>query len=131
MTKKNVSLCTLFTLPVFGLTSCEGPAGTGAGYGAAAGAIIGAAATGNARGAALGAAAGAAAGALTGAAIAEDRARSYGPPPSGGWPYALSTGYPNIYRSPYTRRSYDLRDVPPGGLTRDVETGRPFRRPPY
>jgi hypothetical protein len=113
----------------FILSSCESPTGAGAGYGAAAGAIIGGAATGNVRGAAIGAAAGAATGALVGHAIQEDRARSYGPPPAGGWPYARYTSTPGIFRSPYTGRRYNLSDVPPGGLTRDIDTGRLFRRP--
>ena len=119
----------LIALSSFGLNSCDTPAGTGAGYGAAAGAIIGGAATGHVRGAAIGAAAGAATGALFGHAIAEDRARAYGPVPPGGYPFARRTGVAGIYRSPYTGRSYDLSDVPPGGLTRDVDTGQPFRRP--
>src|SRR5437016_14635527 len=113
----------------FILSSCDTPAGTGAGYGAAAGAIIGGAATGHVRGAAIGAAAGAATGALVGHAIAEDRARGYGPVPPGGYPFARRTGVAGIYRSPYTGRSYDLSGVPPGALTRDVDTGQLFRRP--
>ena len=51
-------------------------------------AVIGGAATGRVRGASIGAAAGAAAGALTGAAIEQDQAARYGPPPPGGFPYA-------------------------------------------
>jgi osmotically inducible lipoprotein OsmB len=111
------------------LNSCDTPEGQGAGYGAAAGAIIGAAATGRVRGAAIGAAAGAAAGALIGHAIAEDDARRYGPPPSGGFPFARPAGGPGMFSSPYTGRLYDLRGVPPGGLTRDIDTGQLFRRP--
>ena len=111
------------------LSSCDTPVGQGAGYGAATGALIGAAATGRGRGAAIGAAAGAAAGALTGAAIQEDQAARYGPPPPGGFPYARWAGRPGFYYSPYTGRIYDLRGVPPGGLTRDVDTGRFFRKP--
>ena len=111
------------------LSSCETPVGQGAGWGAAAGAIIGGAATGHVRGAAIGAAAGAAAGALMGAAIQEDQAARYGPPPPGGFPYARWVGTPGLYYSPYTGRVYDLRGVPPGGLTRDVDTGRLFRKP--
>ena len=118
-----LALCAL-TLP-----SCDTPTGAGAGYGAAAGAIIGGAATGHARGAAIGAAAGAATGALIGHSIQEERARSYGPPPRGGWPYGRFTSTPGIFRSPYTGRSYDLSGVPPGGLTRDIDTGQLFRRP--
>src|SRR6266446_2596192 len=111
------------------LSSCETPVGQGAGWGAASGAIIGGAATGHVRGAAIGAAAGAAAGALFGAAIEEDQAARYGPPPPGGFPVARWAGTPGFYYSPYTGRVYDLRGVPPGGLTRDVDTGRLFRKP--
>src|SRR2546423_9074147 len=116
-------------LSSFVLSSCDTPTGTGAGYGAAAGAIIGGAATGNVRGAAIGAAAGAATGALVGHAIQEDRARAYGPVPPGGWPLARYTHTPGGFPSPYTGRRYDLRGVPPGGLTRDIDTGQLFRRP--
>jgi hypothetical protein len=77
----------------------------------------------------VGAAIGAATGALIGHAIQEDRAREYGPPPAGGYPFATRAGGPGMYRSPYTGRVYDLRGVPPGGLTRDVDTGQLFRRP--
>jgi hypothetical protein len=111
------------------LTSCETPVGQGAGWGAATGAIIGGAATGDVRYAAIGAAAGAAAGALVGAAIEEDQAARYGPPPPGGFPFARWAGRPGLYYSPYTGRVYNLRGVPPGGLTRDVDTGRLFRKP--
>jgi Glycine zipper len=111
------------------LSSCGTPVGQGAAWGAATGAIIGAAATGRVRGASIGAAAGAAAGALTGAAIQQDQAAGYGPPPPGGWPYARWAGTPGHYYSPHTGRVYDLRGVPPGGLTRDVDTGRLFRKP--
>ena len=81
------------------------------------------------RAAAIGAAAGAATGALIGHAIQEDRARAYGPVPPGGWPLARYTDTPGVFRSPYTGRRYDLRGVPPGGLTRDIDTGQLFRRP--
>ena len=111
------------------LSSCDTPVGQGAAWGAATGAIIGGAATGNARAASIGAAAGAAAGALTGKIIQENQAAEYGPPPPGGFPYARYTGRPGFFYSPYTGRVYDLRGVPPGGLTRDVDTGRLFRRP--
>ena len=118
------------------LTSCETPEGqrtaygaaTGSLYGAATGALIGAAATGSGRGAGIGAAAGAGAGALMGA-IQADQAARYGPPPPGGFPLARWAGTPGFYYSPYTGRVYDLRGVPPGGLTRDVDAGRWFRRP--
>jgi predicted small secreted protein len=116
-------------LSSFILSSCDTPTGAGAGYGAAAGAIIGGAATGNVRAAAIGAAAGAATGALIGHAIQEDRVRAYGPVPPGGWPLARYTNTPGVFRSPYTGRHYDLRGVPPGGLTRDIDTGQLFRRP--
>src|SRR5438093_12404866 len=86
------------------LTSCDSPVGQGAGWGAATGAIIGGAATGNIRGASIGAAAGAAAGALTGAAIEQDQAARFGPPPPGGYPYARWAGRPGFYYSPYTGR---------------------------
>ena len=111
------------------LSSCDTPVGQGAAWGAATGAIIGGAATGNVRAASIGAAAGAAAGALTGKIIQENQAAQYGPPPSGGYPYARWAGRPGFFYSPYTGRVYDLRGVPPGGLTRDVDTGRLFRKP--
>jgi predicted small secreted protein len=110
------------------LSSCDTPVGQGAGIGAATGAIIGGAATGHVRGAAIGAAAGAAAGALIGAAVEEDQAARYHPPP-GGFPYAQFSGRPGLFYSPYTDRLYDLRGVPRGGLTRDVDTGELFRKP--
>src|SRR5213079_997668 len=116
MKKNFLAIVSFIALSSFVLSSCDTPVGQGAGYGAAAGAIIGGAATGNVRGAAIGAAAGAATGALVGHAIQEDRARSYGPPPPGGWPYARYTSTPGMFRSPYTGRRYDLRGVPPGGL---------------
>jgi hypothetical protein len=103
------------------LSSCDTPVGQGARAGAAAGAIIGGAATGHA-------AIGAAAGALIGAAVEEDQAARYHPPP-GGFPFAQFSGRPGLYYSPYTDRLYDLRGVPRGGLTRDVGTGELFRKP--
>jgi hypothetical protein len=118
-----VSLSCLF------LTSCDTPVGRGAAWGAATGAIIGAAATGNVRAASIGAAAGAAAGALTGKCVQENQAVQYGPPPLGGYPFARWAGTPGFYYSPYTGRIYNLRGVPPGGLTRDVDTGQLFRKP--
>lgn len=111
------------------LSSCDTPVGQGAAWGAATGAIIGGAATGHVRAASIGAAAGAAAGALTGAIIQENQAAYYGPPPPGGFPYARWAGTPGLYYSPYTGRVYNLRGIPPGGLTRDVDTGRLFRKP--
>src|SRR5438105_4266603 len=111
------------------LTSCDTPTGQGAAAGAGAGAIIGGLAGRGPRSAAVGAAIGAATGALIGHAIQEDRAREYGPPPPGGYPFARPSERPGMFFSPYTGRSYDLRGVPPGGLTRDVDTGQLFRRP--
>src|SRR5207247_3295369 len=108
------------------LSSCDTPVGQGAGWGAATGAIIGAAATGNVRGASIGAAAGAAAGALTGKIVQENQAARYGPPPPGGYPYARWAGRPDFFYRPYKGRVYDLRGVPPGGLTRGVDTGQLF-----
>ncbi|HTG51342.1 MAG TPA: glycine zipper domain-containing protein [Candidatus Tectomicrobia bacterium] len=128
--KKNVLLIVSgISLSSFFLSSCDTPTGQGAAWGAATGAIIGGAATGQGRYAAIGAAAGAAAGALTGRIIQENQAARYGPPPSGGYPIARWAGPPAFFYSPYTGRVYDLRGVPPGGLTRDVDTGRLFRRP--
>ena len=111
------------------LDSCDTPTGQGAAAGAGAGAIIGGLAGGGPRSAAIGAAIGAASGALIGHAIQENRASQYGPPPQGGYPYAQPANGPGMYRSPYTNRVYDLRGVPHGGLTRDVDTGQLFRRP--
>lgn len=111
------------------LTSCDTPTGQGAAAGAGAGAIIGGLAGRGPRSAAIGAAAGAAAGALIGHAIQRDRAEHYGPPPAGGFPLAQPSGRYGFYYSPYTGRLYDLRGVPPGELTRDVDNGRLFRRP--
>jgi predicted small secreted protein len=129
MKRKFFAVVAVLAMSSFILSSCETPTGQGAGIGAATGAIIGGAATGHFRGAALGAAAGAAAGALTGAAIEADQAARYGPPPPGGFPVARWTGTPGFYYSPYTGRVYNLRGVPPGGLTRDIDTGRLFRKP--
>jgi hypothetical protein len=70
-----------------------------------------------------------AAGALTGKIVEENQTARYGPPPPGGYPYGRWAGRPGFYYSPYTGRVYDLRGVPPGGLTRDVDTGRLFRKP--
>jgi len=129
MKKNFLAIVSFIGLSSFVLSSCDTPVGQGAGIGAATGAIIGGAATGNVRGAAIGAAAGAAAGTLVGAAVEEDQAARYGPPPPGGFPFGRWAGTPGFYYSPYTGRVYDLRSVPPGGLTRDVDTGRLFRKP--
>src|SRR3954454_17101340 len=123
MRTKILTLTSAIALACLIFTSCETPVGQGAAWGAATGAIIGGAATGNARAASIGAAAGAAAGALTGKIIQENQAAGYGPPPPGGYPFARPAGTPGLYHSPYTGRVYDLRGVPPGGLTRDADTG--------
>ena len=129
MRRSFFAIGSIIALSSFILSSCDTPVGQGAGWGAATGAIIGGAATGHVRGAAIGAAAGAAAGALVGAAVQEDQVARYGPPPPGGFPIARWAGTPGFYYSPYTGRVYDLRGIPPGGLTRDVDTGRLFRKP--
>jgi outer membrane protein with glycine zipper len=129
MGTKILTVTSAIGLVCLALVSCDTPVGQGAAWGAATGAIIGGAATGHVRAASIGAAAGAAAGALTGAMIQENQAARYGPPPPGGFPYARWAGTHGFYYSPYTGRVYDLRGVPPGGLTRDVDTGRLFRKP--
>ena len=129
MSRKHFGIISGVALTALTLSSCDTPTGRGAAYGAAAGAIIGGAATGHARAASIGAAAGAAAGALIGHVIQEERAEAYGPAPEGGFPYGRYAGRPGMYYSPYTGRIYDLRGVPHGGLTRDVDNGRLFRRP--
>jgi len=128
MGTKILTVASAIALICLTLNSCDTPVGQGAAWGAATGAIIGGAATGNVRAASIGAAAGAAAGALTGKIVQENQAAGYGPPP-GGYPYARWAGRSGFFYSPYTDRVYDLRGVPPGGLTRDVDTGRLFRRP--
>jgi predicted small secreted protein len=115
-------------LSSFILSSCDTPTGAGAGYGAAAGAIIGGAATGNVRAASIGAAAGAAAGALIGHSIQEERAALMGPCHREVAACALHRHSWSLPQ-PIHRRRYDLRGVPPGGLTRDIDTGQLFRRP--
>src|SRR5213595_1911506 len=129
MNRNIITFVLLTVLSSFVLSSCDTPVGQGAGIGAATGAIMGGAATGHVRGTAIGAAAGAAAGTLIGAAVEEDQAARYGPPPQGGFPFARWAGTPGFYYSPYTSRVYDLHGVPPGGLTRDADTGQLFRKP--
>ena len=130
MDKRFFTIVCCAIIAIFALDSCDTPTGQGAVAGAGAGAIIGnIAGRGGGRSTLAGAAIGAAAGALIGHAIQEDRAREYGPPPAGGYPFARPTGRPGMFHSPYTGRVYDLRGVPPGGLTRDVDTGQLFRRP--
>lgn len=129
MNKKLFTIVCGIALAALGLNSCDTPTGQGAAAGAGAGAIIGGIAGGGPRSAAIGAAIGAASGALIGRAIQEDRARQYGPAPEGGYPYAKPANGLGMYSSPYTGRVYDLRGVPHGGLTRDVDTNQLFRRP--
>jgi hypothetical protein len=129
MGTKILTIASAIALICLTLNSCDTPVGQGAAWGAATGAIIGGAATGNVRAASIGAAAGAAAGALTGKIVQENQAAQYGPPPPDGYPFARWAGTPGLYYSPYTGRVYNLRGVPPGGLTRDVDTGRLFRKP--
>jgi hypothetical protein len=126
MNKKYFAMLSLVSLEALALNSCDTPTGQGAAAGAGAGAIIGGLAGRGPRSAAIGAAIGAATGALIGHVIQEERA---GTPPSGGFPLARPSDRYGFYNSPYTGRAYDLRGVPPGGLTRDVDTGQIFRRP--
>src|SRR5881392_3939387 len=94
MNRKIFTIILLTVLSSFVLISCDTPVGQGAGIGAATGAIIGGAATGNVRGAAIGAAAGAAAGTLVGAAVEEDQAARYGPPPQAVFRSGVGLGRP-------------------------------------
>lgn len=102
------------------LSSCNTPTGTGAAAGAATGAVVGGP---------VGAAVGAATGAIVGTAVGASEVRTYGPAPAKGWPLAAPAGQPGFYRSPYTGKLYDLRGVPHGGLVRDQDTGRLFKKP--
>lgn len=129
MNRKIFSVVLPMALAANFLTSCDTPTGQGAAAGAGAGAIIGGLAGRGPRSAAVGAAIGAATGALIGHAIQRDRAEKYGPPPAGGYPLGRPTGHYGFYYSPYTGRVYDLRDVPRGELTRDVDTNQLFQRP--
>src|ERR1700682_5467930 len=104
MNKKLFMIVCGVLLAAFGLDSCDTPTGQGAAAGAGAGALIGGLASGGPRGAPLRAAAGAPPGALMGRAIQEDAAREYGPPPSGGYPFARPSGRPGMFFSPYTGR---------------------------
>ncbi len=112
------------------LTGCDTPVGQGAGIGAGAGAIIGGLATNRVGGAALGAATGAVAGGLIGAAVQQDQANRYGPPPQRGYPYARPTDRPGFVISPYSPYyQIDTRDIPPGSLVRDPSCNRLFIKP--
>src|SRR5207245_10365028 len=108
MNKKPFTIVCGVLLAAFGLNSCDTPTGQGAAAGAGAGALIGGLASGGPRGALIGAAAGAATGALIGHAIQEDRAREYGPPPSGADPSANRAGGPGMCGSPHTGRVWEL-----------------------
>src|SRR5438045_9627972 len=106
---KRITIVSGILSGAFFFNSCDTPTGQGAAAGAGAGAIIGnIAGRGGARSTVIGAAIGAATGALIGHAIQEDRAREYGPPPAGGYPFGRPTGRPGVFLSPYTGRSYDL-----------------------
>ena len=130
MKKYSYALLSFVVLCSLQLNSCDTYVGQGAGYGAAAGAIIGGAATGRVRGAAVGAAIGAASGALIGAAVEEDEARRYGPPPDGGYPVARFSGTPGLVVSPYPpHRLVDVRGIPHGAMVRDPSTGGIFIKP--
>lgn len=119
------------TLSALALTSCETATGTGALVGAATGAAIGGSSYRHSGERALaGAAIGAGAGALIGAAIDEQRAREYGPPPGGGYPYAEWSGTRGLVVSPYPpHRLVDVRGIPRGALVRDPASGGIFRKP--
>ena len=113
-----------------GLTSCDTPVGQGAGIGAATGAIIGGLATNRVRGAAIGAAAGALAGGLVGAAVQQNQAAAYGPPPPGGYPRATPTERPDFVISPFAPyHEIDTRGVPRGALVRDPSCNQLFIKP--
>src|SRR5260370_18882594 len=116
MNKKFFTVFCGILLAAFGLDSCDAPTGQGAAAGAGAGALIGGLASGGPRGALIGAAAGAATGALIGHAIQENRAREYGPPPSGGYPFPTPARGPAMLRRPSTGPAYDLLGVPPSRL---------------
>ena len=130
MTKYSYALLLLVIFCSLALNSCDTPTGQGAGIGAATGAIIGGAATGRVQGAAIGAAIGAASGALIGAAVEEDEARRYGPPPEGGYPVARFSGTPGLVISPYPpHRLVDVRGIPHGAMVRDPSSGGIFIKP--
>lgn len=136
MTKNSLAIVALALSGAFALNSCETATGTGALIGAGTGAVI-ASNTGphgyyrNDAGRTLaGAAIGAGAGALIGAAIDANRAREYGPEPSGGYPFAQRSGTPGLVVSPYPPHSLvDVRGIPRGALVRDPSSGAVFRRP--
>lgn len=118
--KKYFAIISLAAIAPLAFTSCHTAAGTGAAAGAATGAVVGGP---------VGAAVGAATGAIVGAAVDETQVHAYGPAPRQGWPPAAPTDRAGFYTSPYTGKLYDLRGVPSGGLVRDQETGKLFRKP--
>src|ERR1700730_4121892 len=124
MNKKLFTAMCGLMLAALVLESCDTPTGQGAAAGAGAGAIIGnIAGRGGARSTVIGAAIGAATGALIGHAIQEDRAREYGPPPEGGYPWARPSGTYGLVVSPYPpHRLVDVRGIPHGALVRDPST---------
>ena len=130
MKMKSFAALAVAALGAMALNSCETATGTGALVGAGAGALVGRDGGYGSRGDTVaGAAIGAGVGALIGAAIDADRAREYGPEPSGGYPYARRAGRGFVY-SPYPpNRLVDVRGVPRGSLVRDPSTGGIFRKP--
>ena len=136
MKKNSLIIIALALSSPFAFTSCETAAGTGALIGAGTGALI-ANNSGphgyyrdNSGRTIAGAAIGAGAGALIGAVIDANRAREYGPEPSGGYPFAQRSGNPGLVVSPYPPNSLvDVRGIPRGALVRDPSSGRIFRRP--
>ena len=119
MKKKYFALAAT-ALGVVALTSCNTPTGQGAAAGAVGGAVVGGP---------VGAAVGAAGGAVVGSLVEENQVHLYAPAPKAGYPLAKWTGTPGFYRSPYTQRVYDLRGIRHGGLVRDTDTNKLFRKP--
>ena len=136
MQKNHIVAVALVLGSAFAFTSCETATGTGALIGAGTGALI-ANNSGphgyyrdNGGRTLAGAAIGAGAGALIGAVIDANRAREYGPEPSGGYPFAQRSGTPGLVVSPYPPNSLvDVRGIPRGALVRDPSSGRVFRSP--
>ncbi len=129
MNTKCFTVIALVAMGSFILNSCETPTGQGAGIGAATGAIIGAAATGHARGAAIGAAAGAAAGALTGAAIARGSSCALRSAATRRLSIRALGRHAGALLQPLHRARLRSSRRSAWGLTRDIDTGRLFRKP--
>ena len=130
MKKLTPAVVAAVALSAFALSSCETPTGQGAGIGAATGAVIGGLATGDVRGAAIGAGIGAGTGALIGASIEADQNGYYQGHPGNYYPYGRHAEGSGLYHSPYPPHVVmDLRGVPHGGVVRDPESGRLFRKP--